>query len=66
MDLEEIPYGLHVNSLLEKTCGLSRTYPFTASNDTEATLANKCPPAVSIYCKTGLLIKFIFQYERYL
>ena len=39
--------------LLSKTCGLSRTYPFTESNDSEALLTNKCPPAVSINCPTG-------------
>ncbi|CAF1019313.1 unnamed protein product [Adineta ricciae] len=52
VDLEEILYTNQVNMLLSKTCGLSRTYPFTESNDSEALLTNKCPPAVSINCPT--------------
>ncbi|CAF1311642.1 unnamed protein product [Adineta steineri] len=50
IDLEEILYDNRVHALLAKTCGLSRTYPFTEANDTEATLTNKCPSAVSIDC----------------
>ncbi|CAF3122112.1 unnamed protein product [Rotaria sp. Silwood2] len=50
VDINEIPYNNQIDLLLEKTCGLTRTYPFTESNDTEAVLANKCPSAVSIDC----------------
>ena len=57
VDLEEIPYNNQINLLLEKTCGLSRTYPFTQSNNTAAKSTNKCPPAVSIDCALGLLIE---------
>ncbi|CAF0843859.1 unnamed protein product [Rotaria sp. Silwood1] len=50
VDLDEISYNNQINLLLEKTCGLSRMYPFTELNDTEARLTNKCPSAVSIDC----------------
>ncbi|CAF0749075.1 unnamed protein product [Rotaria sordida] len=50
VDLDEIPYNNQINLLLEKTCGLSRTYPFTEVNDTEAGLTNKCPSVVSTDC----------------
>jgi hypothetical protein len=59
VDLEEVPYSNQINFLLEKTCGLSRTYPFTEANDTEATLTNKCPSGVSIDCPFGMF-DFIF------
>jgi hypothetical protein len=52
-DFNEVPYSNPINLLLEKTCGLSRTYPFTEVNDTEAALTNKCPSAVSIDCPSG-------------
>ena len=60
VDLEEIPYTKEVDIILEKTCGLSSTYPFTETNDTEARLTSKCPSAVSVNCPLG-----IFNY-RYL
>jgi hypothetical protein len=50
-----VPYSNQINILLEKTCGLSRTYPFTEVNDTEAASTNKCPSAVSIDCALGML-----------
>ncbi|CAF0873166.1 unnamed protein product [Rotaria sordida] len=50
VDFEEVPYSNRIHLLLEKTCGLSRTYPFTEINDTEAALTNKCPSAVSLDC----------------
>jgi hypothetical protein len=53
VDFEEVPYSRQLNIVLEKTCGLSRTYPFTEANDTEALLTNRCPPAVSADCPTG-------------
>ncbi|CAF3534310.1 unnamed protein product [Rotaria sp. Silwood1] len=52
-DFEEVPYSNQIHILLEKTCGLSRTYPFTELNDTEAVLTNKCPSAVSMDCPSG-------------
>lgn len=51
-DFREIFYDNELNGLLERTCGLSRTYPFTDGNGNEASLMNKCPPAVSIDCKS--------------
>jgi len=53
IDLEEIPYNSQVDTLLVKTCGLSRIYPYTESNDTDAVLTNKCPPGVSVDCPLG-------------
>ncbi|UJR16057.1 hypothetical protein I4U23_002970 [Adineta vaga] len=53
VDLEDIPYTNQVNLLLATTCGLSRTYPFTESNDNEALSTNKCPSAVSVDCLSG-------------
>ncbi|CAF3763219.1 unnamed protein product [Rotaria socialis] len=50
VDLEEIQYSFQINDLLEKACGLSRTYPFTETNDTEASSTSKCPSAVSTSC----------------
>ncbi|CAF4557145.1 unnamed protein product [Rotaria sp. Silwood1] len=54
-DFEEVPYSNQIHILLEKTCGLSRTYPFTELNDTEAVLTNKCPSAVSMDCPSEVL-----------
>lgn len=53
VDFEEVPYSRQLNIVLEKTCGLSRTYPFTEANDTDALVTNRCPPAVSVDCPTG-------------
>ena len=53
VDFEEVPYTHEINIVLEKTCGLSRTYPFTETNDTDAMLTNKCPAAVSTECPAG-------------
>ncbi|CAF4347733.1 unnamed protein product, partial [Rotaria sp. Silwood2] len=53
VDYEEVPYSNQIHVLLEKTCGLSRTYPFTEMNDTEAAFTNKCPSAVSMDCPSG-------------
>ena len=58
VDFEEIPYNNQTNTLLEKTCGLLRVYPFSESNDTEAIFTNRCPSAVSIDCPLGLLNKY--------
>ena len=53
-DFGEILYTGQVNVLLDRACGLSRTYPFTEMNDTVGHLTNKCPPAVSVDCPTGI------------
>jgi hypothetical protein len=53
-DFEEVPYNSEINIIFEKTCGLTRTYPFTESNDMEALLTNRCPPAVSTDCPLGI------------
>jgi hypothetical protein len=60
VDFEEVPYTNEINTVLEKTCGLSRTYPFTEANDTSAMLTNKCPPAVSIECPLGMFDFILF------
>lgn len=60
VDFKEIPYTNQIDILLEKTCGLSRTYPFTQTNDTEAILTNKCPSAVSMNCQSGIF--FLYKY----
>ncbi|CAF1006028.1 unnamed protein product [Adineta ricciae] len=52
VDLEDIPYSIHIDDLLATTCGLSRTYPFMEANDTEAALINKCPAVVSVHCQS--------------
>ncbi|UJR30464.1 hypothetical protein I4U23_017997 [Adineta vaga] len=54
VDFEDIPYSTQIDSLLKKTCGLSRSYPFTEGNDTEAALINKCPSAVSVNCQSDI------------
>jgi hypothetical protein len=61
VDFEEIPYNNQMNMLLEKTCGLSRTYPFTESNDTDGIFTNRCPSAVSTDCPIGLFNKHSSQ-----
>jgi len=61
VDFEEVPYSNQINSVLEKTCGLSRTYPFMEVNDTEAILTSKCPSAVSIDCQLGTLYFICFH-----
>jgi hypothetical protein len=66
VDFEEVPYTNEINIVLEKTCGLSRTYPFTEMNDTDALLTNKCPPAVSIECPSGMLDFMSFFFVKFL
>ena len=53
-DFQEIHYNNEINNLLEITCGLSRMYPYTEVNDTDAILTNKCPSAVSTDCPSGI------------
>jgi hypothetical protein len=61
-DFEEVPFSNEIHIMLEKTCGLSRTYPFTEANDTEAILTNKCPSAVSTDCPIGTFdLIFLFD-----
>lgn len=55
-DFEEVPYTPQINAVLERTCGLSRTYPFTEANDTSAIYTNRCPPSVSVNCPTGVCV----------
>ena len=54
-DFEDMIYSSEMNGLLEKTCGLSRTYPYTEGNNSEAALMNKCPSAVSVGCSSSKL-----------
>jgi hypothetical protein len=61
VDFGEVPYSDQIN-VLEKTCGLSRTYPFTETNDTEAVFTNKCPSAVSIDCLPGIFDCIFFEF----
>ena len=61
-DFEEIAYSPQINPVLEKTCGLSRTYPYTEVNDTEGISTNRCPPAVSADCPSGCSICSRFSY----
>lgn len=58
-DFQEIAYDNQLDLLLEKTCGLSRAYPRTDSNDTQISLTNKCPPAVSLDCPTDSLDRLL-------
>lgn len=53
-DFHEIHYNNEINILLEKTCGLSRTFPYTEATDSDAVLTNKCPSAVSVECSSGI------------
>lgn len=61
VDFEEVPYSQQIHFILEKTCGLSRTYPFTEANDTDAAATNRCPSAVSIDCPLGSLLRTTFD-----
>ncbi len=59
VDFQEILYNDQADVILGKTCGLSRTYPFTESNDTASMLTNKCPATISTNCLSGLLNKYL-------